>query len=98
MALGVATTPDAKTATEAGLNPDRLDKKIRQLCGLFVFIKESKIYLIHQTAREFLISRHEGSGNMHWYLDQHLTDIQIAEIYVKYLLMNDLVSNVGESV
>lgn len=44
MALGVATTPGAETATEAGLNPTRLGKKIRQLCGLSVFIKESKIY------------------------------------------------------
>ncbi|EED17326.1 conserved hypothetical protein [Talaromyces stipitatus ATCC 10500] len=59
MALGVATTPGAETATEAGLSPNGLDKKIRQLCGLFVFIKESKIYLIHQTAREFLVSRHD---------------------------------------
>ena len=29
---------------------------IRNLCGFFVSIKDSKIYLIHQTARDFLIS------------------------------------------
>ncbi|KAH0559465.1 hypothetical protein GP486_004019 [Trichoglossum hirsutum] len=28
---------------------------IRELCGLFVSIRDSKIYLIHQTAREFLV-------------------------------------------
>jgi ankyrin repeat protein len=98
MALGVATTPNAKTATEAGVSPNGLDKKIRQLCGLFVFIKESKIYLIHQTAREFLISQHDRSSNIHWHLEQRKTEIQMTEICVKYLLMDDLVSKDGESV
>ena len=31
--------------------------KIRNMCGLFISISDSKIYLIHQTAREFLISK-----------------------------------------
>lgn len=31
--------------------------KIRNICGLFVSIHDSKVYLIHQTAREFLVSR-----------------------------------------
>ena len=30
---------------------------IRNLCGLFVSIKDVKLYLIHQTAREFLVSK-----------------------------------------
>jgi ankyrin repeat protein len=98
MALGVATSPDAKTAIDAGISPKGLDEKIRQLCGLFVFIKESKIYLIHQTAREFLISKHNGSGNIHWHLEQRKTDVQMTEICVKYLLMNDLIKNDEESV
>jgi hypothetical protein len=75
MALGVATTPYAEIATEAGLSPYRLDKKIRQLCRLFVFIKESKIYLIHQTVREFLISKHNRSANIYWHLEQRKTEI-----------------------
>ena len=31
-------------------------EKIRTLCGLFVIIVRSRIYLIHQTAKEFLVS------------------------------------------
>jgi hypothetical protein len=31
--------------------------RIRELCGLFVNIKGSNVYLIHQTAREFLVRR-----------------------------------------
>jgi ankyrin repeat protein len=98
MALGIAMTPGAETAMDAGLNLEGLDRKIRHLCGLFVFIKESKIYLIHQTARDFLINRHNGSGNIHWHLEQRETDVQMTQICVKYLLMNDLISNDAESV
>lgn len=29
--------------------------KIRAMCGLFLSIVDSKVYLIHQTAKEFLI-------------------------------------------
>ncbi|EED24223.1 ankyrin repeat-containing protein, putative [Talaromyces stipitatus ATCC 10500] len=93
MALGLATTLGAETAKEAGLNPSGLDKKIRQLCGLFVFIKESKIYVIHQTAREFLISKHDRYASFKWCLEQRKTEIQMTEICVKYLLMNDVVSD-----
>ena len=31
--------------------------RVRNLCGLFVSVVNNKIYLIHQTARDFLISR-----------------------------------------
>jgi hypothetical protein len=37
-------------------------RKIVALCGLFVTIVNSKIYLIHQTAKEFLINN-SGSTN-----------------------------------
>jgi hypothetical protein len=32
-------------------------KKIENLCGLFVSVIDQKLYLIHQTAKEFLIKR-----------------------------------------
>ena len=91
-------TLHAEIAPEARLSLDRLDKRIRQLCRLFIFIKESKIYLIHQTAKEFLISKHNRSTNVHWYLGQRKTKIQMTKIRIKYLLMSDLVSNDGESI
>lgn len=57
MALGVARRTHFRTAAKARLNPDGLDMKIRQLCGLFVFVNNSRVYLIHQTAKEFLMNR-----------------------------------------
>lgn len=57
MALGIALVPESRSTAKAGIDPVQLAKNIRQLCGLFVFINNLKIYLIHQTAREFLIGR-----------------------------------------
>ncbi|KAH6687283.1 ankyrin repeat protein [Plectosphaerella plurivora] len=55
-------SPNATSHQELELNTDRLKSDIRQLCGLFVFISDSRIYLIHQTAKEFLVAR-EGDGD-----------------------------------
>jgi hypothetical protein len=41
---------------EIDLEPeDRLKIAVRDLCGLFVVIVDNKVYLLHQTAKEFLI-------------------------------------------
>lgn len=64
MALGIAISPQPRTAAEAGLDPSLIGKKLRRLCGLFVFVNNSKIYLIHQTAREFLITTHGTNTDM----------------------------------
>ena len=43
---------------EASIEPaDRMATTIRDLCGLFVVIKDSEVHLLHQTAREFLMSK-----------------------------------------
>lgn len=39
---------------------DRVYSYIRGLCGLFVNIIGSKIYLLHQTAKEFLVPKHDS--------------------------------------
>lgn len=51
------TSKQYRTCAEAQLGPDHLGKHLRQWCGLFVFVNHSRIYLIHQTAREFLVAR-----------------------------------------
>ena len=41
---------------------EAFQEKIRTLCGLFIIIVDSKVYLIHQTAKEFLVStRFDGT-------------------------------------
>ena len=39
---------------------DRCADRIKNICGLFVSVVDSKVYLIHQTAREFLLGEEDG--------------------------------------
>jgi nucleoside phosphorylase/ankyrin repeat protein len=39
------------------LDRDRFTTRIRNLCGLFVTVVDDKIYLIHQTAKDFLLAQ-----------------------------------------
>ncbi|KOS36610.1 hypothetical protein ACN38_g12632 [Penicillium nordicum] len=91
VALGIATFSEARTTMEAGLDPTHLQRKLRQLCGLFVFTNNSKIYLIHQTAREFLIQK-KSSDNLYLTYWSGLIEAehQMADICLRYLLMEDL--------
>ncbi|KAF3217965.1 hypothetical protein TWF191_008382 [Orbilia oligospora] len=41
---------------------ERFGYDIRDLCGLFIRVVDSKIYLIHQTAKEFLVQYEEEEG------------------------------------
>jgi hypothetical protein len=92
MALGIAISPQSRTAAEASLDSSLIDKRLRRLCGLFVFINNSKVYLIHQTARESLISKN-NSDNVGLAYSWRLSNAedQMAQICLRYLLMEDLV-------
>lgn len=47
---------------EPDLEPEsRFSNMIREACGLFVTIKDSRIFLLHQTAKEFLTIRHTNA-------------------------------------
>jgi hypothetical protein len=98
MALGIATSSGSQTTKQAGLDPIGLDGKLRRWCGLFVFTNNSKIYLIHQTAREFLIEKKISNNPTSAYWNS-LTDAedQMANICLRYLLMEDSEYDEGES-
>jgi ankyrin repeat protein len=56
MALALAIKPHHRSIGELKLGPeDRIRNNIRQYCGLFVVVVTSRIYLLHQTARDFLV-------------------------------------------
>lgn len=58
----VAMTIEASSASYDDLDivsEDKWKVIIRNLCGLFVTVVDSRVYLIHQTAREFLLSHSE---------------------------------------
>lgn len=100
MALGIAkmsSSQCSQSPSRVGLNLDGLDEKIRQLCGLFVFINNSRIYLIHQTAREFLTDIASRSDDLDWSFKRSETDRLMVVICVKYLLLTGTVDDSSQN-
>ncbi|CAG8256821.1 unnamed protein product [Penicillium olsonii] len=93
IALGIALKPESSNIHSVQLDPSRLSARIRSLCGLFVIITNSRIHLLHQTAKEFLVRDDisvEGEDLTTLYpLGIAETESTLAEICVRFLLMED---------
>ena len=96
--VNVAMTIEASSTSYDDLDiipEDKWKVIIRNLCGLFVTIVDSRVYLIHQTAREFLLSNSEpGTPNpdrahtQQWKYSVTLKEshFTLAQICIWYLL------------
>jgi ankyrin repeat domain-containing protein 50 len=61
MALALAMGENCRSYNDLDLkSEDRFRESIRDICGLFVTVIDSKIYLLHQTAKEFLVQIDQG--------------------------------------
>ncbi|KAL9074309.1 MAG: hypothetical protein Q9157_004431 [Trypethelium eluteriae] len=92
IALGIATVTNPKSIHEVQLPPDHLENNIRHWCGLFIFINHTRIYLIHQTAKEFLLSnRGPATFPSRWKhcLDPRGIEKEMARICVDFLCLKD---------
>lgn len=57
--LALAIQESHRTFADLKLKPkEHFRGFLRELCGLFIIIVDSKVYLLHQTAKEFLIKGH----------------------------------------
>lgn len=67
------------------------------MCGLFISVYDSKIFLIHQNAREFLLSSHAPSSR-EWKesLNMSSADGTISHICLHYLNLQDCTSSPQE--
>ncbi|KAK0725931.1 hypothetical protein B0H67DRAFT_508993, partial [Lasiosphaeris hirsuta] len=81
---------------------DRFCRDVRQICGLFVTIINSRIYLLHQTAREFLVQNSrmdlfpQGTPKaLRWKhsLQPQESHFILAEICVWHLLLDKFKTN-----
>ncbi|KAK4944854.1 hypothetical protein LTR10_015773 [Elasticomyces elasticus] len=86
IALGVATARQVLSRKDIYIDPDRLEKHIRNWCGLFVFINHSKIYLIHQTYAEPAGSDFRWRGSF----DETGTEAFMGCICVDFLSIEDV--------
>jgi hypothetical protein len=84
--------PDSTAYEDLNCQYETRKESIRENCGLFVSIVDSRIYLIHQTAREFLIRNNNvSSGVQGW---KHSIDLQeaqqaLSEKCITYLLLRE---------
>ncbi|KAH8598618.1 ankyrin repeat-containing domain protein [Bisporella sp. PMI_857] len=92
IAFGLAERPNSQSYTEFKIENTRLEKLIRQLCGLFVFINRSKVYLIHQTAKEFLVQKESEIASTEWRHCLNPVDSEnlMACICIDYLCLREL--------
>lgn len=98
MAIALDTKESCRLGTGLKSEPmNRFLVTIRNLCGLFITIRNGKVYLIHQTARAFLIENPHSlvqeyprnrNTSLHWKSsfppgDSHRI---LAEICIRYLI------------
>ena len=68
----------------------RFKDTVRHLCGLFVSIIDKKVYLIHQTAKEFLLAKPEMcSGTWKYSFEPAASELIVARGCITYLLFVD---------
>ncbi|KAF3088587.1 hypothetical protein TWF102_004963 [Orbilia oligospora] len=59
MCMALALKNDHQSCSDLRIEPDaRFRDHIRDLCGFLIVIKDSRIYLLHQTVKEFLVQNH----------------------------------------
>ncbi|PWW79138.1 hypothetical protein C7212DRAFT_288207 [Tuber magnatum] len=70
--------------------PAGFERTVKNLCGNFVRIIDSKIFQVHQTAREFLIKGPSpGQGNWQYTLCQKDSNFSLADICISYLSLEE---------
>jgi hypothetical protein len=69
----------------------RLESLLRNHCGFFICVVNQKVYLIHQTAKEFLLAKNGSPTEGRWKhsIDPVESDLVISSVCVTYLMLND---------
>ncbi|PWW77350.1 NACHT-ANK domain protein transcript variant 4 [Tuber magnatum] len=79
-----------RTIKDLGDLPPEFARTVKNLCGHFVRIVDSKVYLVHQTAREFLLeSTSPGQGNWQYTLCHKDSNYALADICISYLSLEE---------
>jgi ankyrin repeat domain-containing protein 50 len=91
MNTALAIDKGSKSQEELDLEPeDRFYITVRNVCGLFVHVIDSRIYLIHQTAKDFLVKNDtiqpSRMGIWKHSLEPRESNLILTEICVWYLL------------
>ncbi|KAM6534930.1 hypothetical protein FALCPG4_004548 [Fusarium falciforme] len=110
MAAAMIIEKDHTLYSQLNIEPkERLHTWIRELCGLFVSIVDDRIYLLHQTAVEFLVdrvkdgeSRHnplkEGNIRSEWKYSfpPESSNLILGSVCAQLLLFTDVIDGIGK--
>lgn len=95
MNTALAITDDCTSAEKLELDPEPVfQDTVRELCGLFISVNDCKVYLIHQTAREFLLASTMTipDAKKNWEHSMHLSTshFELAKTCLLYLHLSGL--------
>lgn len=93
MAMALALRGNHRSS-DFSLRSNHFGDRLRHVCGLFVAIVDSKVYLLHQTAREFLVRMSAETASesvlrtLKWKhsLDSSESHRMLAEVCIRHLL------------
>ena len=98
MNTALAITEECSSADDLDLEPEPTFRDtVRDLCGLFISVSDSKIYLIHQTARDFLLARNlkekpvpNAKETWMYSMDVRISHFELAKKCLLYLHLSGL--------
>ncbi|KAI7568894.1 purine and uridine phosphorylase [Hortaea werneckii] len=96
IALGLSVSghePDMVRLEDVRLDVNHTHERLRQWCGLFLYVHHDRILFIHQTAKEFLVAdRISSKAPTGWKrcLDTVETEGEMARICIHYLHMEEI--------
>lgn len=90
LALSAARAYREKSNMLISINASRLENQIRQWCGLFVYVQHGSLFLIHQTAKEFLLADiaefQECTSRWSGSFTRTQIELEMAKLCTKYLI------------
>jgi hypothetical protein len=93
VAFNLAVQDDCESYADLDCDGENIKTRIRDLCGLFVYVTGSRVYLIHQTAKEFLLRKEVDSpsaiNSWRFSLEEKVSEMTMTKICVGYLLFTD---------
>ncbi|CZR63528.1 uncharacterized protein PAC_13425 [Phialocephala subalpina] len=91
MSIALSIQEDDKALSDLEVQSEEYSKNlIRNLCGLFVSVIDGRVYLLHQTAKEFLIGRKEltqSTSTTAGWIWKHTLSVQHSNFVLAHICM-----------
>jgi ankyrin repeat protein len=101
MNIALAIEDHHRSYEDLDLESDsRFEHTLRNICGLFVSVVDRKVYLFHQTAKEFLMAKSQETSSGWKYsldpVDSHLVIARTCIAYLMFDIFDDSIAHTAE--